>query len=105
MLFFIGQALAIAAIGYVVSHAFAHAPTHGDPVTSEPVDFRSPAVPASADAQTQSPALHLSFVPESVGGSEDLAAYAGEDAVRSDTTSIGTIDASDRRRKTTRLTA
>jgi hypothetical protein len=73
MLFFIGQALAIAAIGYAVSHAFAYAPIHGDPVTSKSTDLRTPAVRASADAQMENPPLRLSFVPESVGGYEDFA--------------------------------
>jgi hypothetical protein len=72
MLFFIGQALAIAVIGYAVSHAFAYAPTHRAPATSKSADLRAPAVRASAGAQMENPPLHLSFVPESVGGHEDV---------------------------------
>ncbi|MGZ8197921.1 MAG: hypothetical protein ACXWVP_06160 [Burkholderiales bacterium] len=80
ILFFIGQALAIAGIGYLVSQAFAHA-AYGDPITWKSADFPTPAVPAPADAQMEDMAVHFSFVPESVGGAEDLAAQASEESL------------------------
>ena len=73
MLFFMGQALAIGVIGYAVSHAFAHAPAHGSSILSARANVGEPALPASADAQRESPVVHFSFVPESVGGAEDAA--------------------------------
>ncbi|MGZ8229889.1 MAG: hypothetical protein ACXWUS_09635 [Burkholderiales bacterium] len=81
ILFFIGQALAIAGIGYVVSQAFVYAAKYGDPITWKSADFPTPAVPAPADAQMEDMAVHFSFVPESVGGAEDLAAQASEESL------------------------
>jgi hypothetical protein len=79
ILFFIGQALAIAAIGYVVSQAFVYAAKYGDPINWKSADFPTPPLPAPADAPMEDMAVHLSFVPESVGGAEDLAAQASEE--------------------------
>jgi hypothetical protein len=78
ILIFIGQALAIAAIGYIVAQAYEYAAKYGDPADWQPSDSSTPTVPAPKDL----PTVHLSFVPESVGGAENLGAVEREDSVR-----------------------
>jgi hypothetical protein len=83
ILFFVAQALAIAGIGYVVSQVFAFTAKYGDPDTWDAARFSKDAAPAipRPRAPSENTPLHLSFVPESVGGPEDLAAAANDDAL------------------------
>jgi hypothetical protein len=78
ILIFIGQALAIAGIGYIVSQAFACTAKYRDPNTWKPADFSTQAVKASTDARTEPVAILLSFVPESGAGYDHTWARANE---------------------------
>jgi hypothetical protein len=73
ILIFIGQALAIAGIGYIVAQAFACTAKYRDPNTWKPADFSRRAVKASADVPTKNTVLQFSFVPEGLGGFRDEA--------------------------------
>jgi hypothetical protein len=81
ILIFIGQALAIAGIGYIVAQAFACTAKYRDPNTWRPADFSTRTVNASGDARTEHVAIRLSFVPESGVGYEDNAARGNEGPV------------------------
>ena len=74
ILLFIGQALAIAGIGYIVSQAFACTAKYRDPNTWRPADFSARAPKTPAEARTENLAIQFSFVPESAGVSRDDAA-------------------------------
>jgi hypothetical protein len=82
ILFFVAQALAIAGIGYVVSQVYAFTAKYGDPDRWDPADFSRYAPGASPDPypRGENTPMHLSFVPESVGGAVDVAVRANEDA-------------------------
>jgi hypothetical protein len=79
ILFFIGQALAIAAIGYIVAQAYEYAAKYGDSVTRKSAGFSTWAAGRSARQRTHEAAMRFSFVPESVGGAEDLGTAAREE--------------------------
>jgi hypothetical protein len=74
ILIFIGQALAIAGIGYIVSQVFACTAKYRDPNTWKPADFSARAPKTPAEARTENLAIRFSFVPESAGVYRDDAA-------------------------------
>jgi hypothetical protein len=71
ILIFIGQALAIASIGYIVSQAFACTAKYRDPNTWKPAGFSARAPKTPAESRTENFAIQFSFVPEGLGGSRD----------------------------------
>jgi hypothetical protein len=82
ILIFIGQALAIAAIGYIVAKAYEYTAKYGDPANWQPTNASIPTVAAPSDLRMEQTAVHLSFVPESVGGAANLGAVEREDSGR-----------------------
>jgi hypothetical protein len=81
ILIFIGQALAIAGIGYIVSQAFACTAKYRDPNTWKPADFSVRAPKTPAEARAENLAIQFSFVPESGTGYEDTGARVNEGLV------------------------
>jgi hypothetical protein len=82
VLIFIGQALAIAALGYIVSQAYACTAKYRDPRTWRPANFANRSVKVRTAARTEQVTLHFSFVPESAGVPRDDAADAREEKRR-----------------------
>jgi hypothetical protein len=73
ILIFIGQALAIAGIGYIVAQAFACTAKYRDP-NWRPADVSTRALKSSGDAPAKNTVIQFSFVPEGLGRSKEDAA-------------------------------
>jgi hemerythrin-like metal-binding protein len=78
-LFFLGQLLALAGLGYGAWLCFLHAGKHGNPLDWKSADFPIPTFPARGEARFGKSAAPLPLLPEDLRLTEGLVRYDPDD--------------------------